>query len=329
MSVFRILPLLILPVWAAPVELLVVPGGVGISTYATDSGYAEIEQAFGGNLRADITIDPLSGEPTSFFYQDGCHLTYSGGSSNYVPNDPAALDSFELIFDGLSSDLSTNEAGGGVEPGTGQLEQEHHSIRLKSGTLTVNYFYAGTLILEHTVDYAEEPLSGETRGTTSVKAILLEAGVVSDRYEVTLEHDSTAETFITDPFEMTISDLGGFEAVGEVMVPSAGLVQWVTDSGAPVPRDASDKLGAVPVGILYALGLSVGVREVPWILEPHLGKVALSLQSTGTRSDLFVESSSDLQHWNQTLVAAGSAGSFAIELPEGDSFVRLALPEES
>lgn len=307
----------------APVNLTVQPGGVGQTSYVTDAGYAYVEIPFGGVLQADVTIDPVSGKPQTFQYLPGGALTYADGSTDFTPTTLPQLESFEFIFVGLASTLSSQPGGGAVDQATCLLTAGDHQVTLDTGILTIRYYFLGELIAEVIQDYSQDPVSADSRGASKVTASLISNGVLEDRYLVTLEHDSTYSAIENG---ITVNETGGFVATGEVLVPSVALSEWVVASGGPAPGSGTDLLGAVPVSILYALGLSVGEQEIPWTLQPELGQVTLNLPLAGTRADLLIETSEDLENWTAQPLAAGTVGAVIFSLPVDHTFFRLAVP---
>lgn len=314
--------------FAVPVTLMVEPGGVGQTSYSSSNGFAVVETEFGGVIEGDITINVLTDKAQTFYYKGGSELTYSDGSTTYTSFTVPETDSFEFTYTSLAADLTTKPGGGAVDPETCRLLAAEHEILLTSGTIAWKYFFVGALIAEGTEDFAENPSQGEQRGATKVEVELVERGAVLDRYRVVLTHDSTNTEVQTEfPF-LTIEETGGFSATGEVSVPSASLIDWTLASGGSVPVDGSDTVGGVPVAILFALGLPAGESTINWVLRPEEQEVDLILPGTGTRADLFLETSSDLKNWSETLLEAGTAGTHTMSLPLGHSFVRLAMPGE-
>lgn len=313
---------------AVTVRLAVEPGSISHLEYRTDLGVATSQTIFGGELVADITLDPATGQPTALFFTGG-QLTYSDSVTSYLSHEEPQTERLTLESRGTAATLASIVAEPVVNAGDGSLSNEEHTLNLNEGTLDVTYELAFLgiwyVIADTERDFAVDPTTTSLSGTTSIHLVEQAENVLGRSLDFRLVHEAE-----TTPQEVNVSGLdvttvttGGFTALGRGFEPSAGYVSW---SGNPaVDPESKHPTTGESLGVLYALGLGPDDR-IPLAIEG--GEVRVAFPAEGSRGEVALEFSSDLQEWEAppTVFPAGTSGEQFLPLPAGSGFVRLRIP---
>ena len=324
----------------APVQLDMDSSCTTENTFTTDQGFAFQTLHLSGRIHADVTIDPITRMPTHFRFTEGA-VHYSDGTTTYTPTVFPQVEQLVFTYTGLSGPYTTINPNATVDPVSGALNNADHVIILNSGTLLTEYktlvFGNWITLLSETHDYAQEPANEGASGTNTVTATHLASNSLFDQYRIdfTTLADSTPQNYDLDGFALTVTSVGTHSATGNTLVPSAAYTNWLENSCGITPTSIYDKIQGESAAILFALGLPSGEKTIPQTLDPGNSTYSLDLPDTGTRVDLKIEHSTDLENWTaidlgsgQTTLPAGSSTDLNLSLPAGEKhFLRIVLAE--
>lgn len=314
------------------IELLVEPGGLSETWWLTDQGEALSSVEFSGVIQAQIEVDRESLEPVHIWFTGG-GLLYSDGTSVYQPYQLPATEDLAFTTTGMGATLFSVAESPVVGAG-GLLDPADHGQVIDRGTLLTEYrqrFLGQWVTLFSDLhDYGQEPATSALSGTTRVFVESSAQGPLCERMEVRMVHesDTTPMTYPVGTGSLTVVGSGGFTAVAEVMVPSAGLRTWLALGG--VEYDLTDMPAEA---VFYAMGLPPGSRVLPVEFADGGERVLLEFPETGTRAPLGIEVSGDLMEWEALdwpgggkWLPAGSVGMLEVPLAAGaGGFVRLRV----
>ena len=333
MRAFGFFFVFLVPLPAAPVELVVLPGNQTTTVYMTDNGLAVARSETSGSILAELTLLPGTGIPSQIRFTGGT-LGYSDSVTVYTPNQLPQVDEYRFTGTGLGSSLSTVNTPSSIAQPGGFLHNPDHRITLNRGTMRTQYFLLGIPLANSTRDFASNPAETTINGTSTVQTSLLAGGPIMDRFQVTFTHvaDPSPEPITGGGVTIQVSSDGGFTAVGEILVPSSGFHQWMMDSGHAAPETIEAPAGSLPGAVLYALGLPAGATTIPWTIDAENSQVIFHLPDSGTRAPVFLEFGTSLGGWQvlggdsaTPTLPTGSSGIQAIPFPPASAaFFRLA-----
>ena len=276
-----------------------------------------------GTIEATTNISPTT--------HQGDELTLAAGTLSADPVN-FSLGNFATGFVSLNASnigagINTPLAPGTLTPSTGIFNASQHDFIINQGTIT-GTIPGSTLPVD--IDFAAIPVTGTGSGNGTLT--MQENGSTSTRitYTLTLTMPVTAtkqvptgvviggvEVIATVTFNATL------KTTSTVFVYLSAYLEWTEENSLPGVDFGAADLGAVPNGLLWALGFDSD--DAPnSIIQFGTNKLTIPLPEGGTLSATVIEFSSNLSDWNPVENNQISTGSST--LPAGSTGIVTITP---
>lgn len=339
--------LLAVPAPAAPVQLVLEPGGGFDVDYAFSTGQATTgRDDLSGHILADLALDD-SDRPVSFFLTGG-RIAHADSTVEILLNTSFLGNTkVQTVVQGTASLPQTQAGSGIVDPDTGEIANFGHRLITNEGTVTTRYLLGTTVLDQSTRNLATQPDNTPLVGSTTLIPTLLAETGWWKRCHIELVHvrDEGRTAPVSGvpgvPVGTTylIHEEGGFTANGEAIFPGDDFANWASLHRGVTPRslDDRDPASGQPLLVMYALAAGSGPWQVPVEFRPATGEVLLHLPPTGLLAPVKWEycSGAATASWQPLagtpqpggITPAGSAGTATLPLPPGTrGFIRASVP---
>jgi len=318
-----------------PVTLAVQPDGQYKTTYLLSAGPAlQATVRLSGHLDARVELDRDGGRVERFRFTGG-RVAYSNETAKALltPFPPTYA---EIRTRGVASGASTpGRLLRPVDPVTGFLKNSEHRFSQNEGEVITRILVSNVEVQKEVRNLAATPDTNPLFGSTEVRAVLLSENALVRRHRIELVQ--TGGEPRTQPVPelnatLTIVEVGGFTAHGEVVGPSRAMMDWAEQGGlrTPVSIDEPHPESGLPLGILYSLGRSTDDGRQPLEVDAFGRTARLELPAAGPVHPVAVEFSTTGSGWKVLAVySPGDGGLRVLDLPEeGAVFVRLRVSAE-
>ncbi len=325
---------------AAPVPLVVSPGGVFVVNYQLSTGQSTGPKniQITGDFSGDVQF--TNGVISKFTFLGG-NVAYSDTTAEVSVSTFPIVAKVRIEARNIVSALTSNSSAGAINATSGELTNSGHFLLQNRGTIDTRYIVAGITVDQEVRDLATRPDNNPLVGVTTVTSTLLQDLLYKARYRIDFSH--TRNESRTQPAEvvngtLNITEVGQFSATGEVTVPGQAFATWATTERGQTPFSLADIHTATgqPLVMLYAFNATSGPWTPPISFNATTNSIRLDLPPTGLNAPVKLEYSPTLAQgqW-QTLMrnsttpsvfTPGESGPITMSIPAGvKGFVRLSL----
>jgi hypothetical protein len=336
-----------LPASAAPVELVLAPGGGFDVDYFFSTGQSTTgRDELSGHILAELVLDDAD-RPTTFFLTGG-RIAHADSTIEILLNTSFLGNTkVQTIVQGTASLPQTQAGSGVVDPDTGVIANFGHRLITNEGTLTTRYLLGNTILDQSTRNLATQPDNSPLVGTTTLIPTLLAETGWWKRCHIQLVHvrdegrsaPVSGVPGVPTGTTYTVYEQGGFTANGEALFPGDDFIAWSDSTRGTTPRDLDDldPSSGQPLLVMYALDAAPGPWQVPVEFRPASSEILLHLPATGLRAPVKWEywTGTATDSWQPLagtpqsggITPFGSAGTLTLPLPPGTrGFVRASVP---
>ena len=315
-----------------PVRLVLQPGGQYETTYTLSIGpVLQATVRLGGHLDARVRLDRDGGRVEGLQFTGG-RVAYSDETARTLLS-PFPPTYAEIRTVGVASRAST--PGGtlrGVDPVSGLLTNSEHRFSQNEGEVITRFLVSGVQVQREERDLESQPDTNPLFGTTELRAVLISENALARRHRIELTQTGGEPRSQPVPefnATLTILEVGGFSAHGEVVGPSRAMIEWAEQGGLPTPVaiDEPHPTSGLPLGVLFALGRLPSDARPPLEVDGLAGVARVNLPEAGPRHPVVVEVSTTGGAWEDlAVIAAGQGGPREIPLPAWERvLVRLRV----